>query len=719
MVTMFPVLKNSELRSFLLQEPVSIDDDGNQTFQPSRAQKLVRKFLGGDSPYRGLLLYHKLGAGKTCAAIGIAETIHASEFQKVIVVLPAALEPNFVNEIFKCGSTRYHGQESLVRQKYHFLHFNGLTKKKVLEMQKQSPPYFDNAVVIVDEAHNITKSVVKQESFVMMALFKMIASAKNSKVIVMTGTPMVNDAAEIAYIMTMVKGLSIRYRLKYPHLSRMNVIGIDEYLRHSHPCVVRHGFDMKQDVIWIDMLPDSFRYYDPKSRSKLVRRHPQDANNLHVLQRLNPQKIEIVELSPFELDAEKFDTLYVNENTDLCRPEMQEDFMQRVFGFVSFYQPDVNEVYPGVRHTHTVRCPMSDLQFDAYVLARTREIDMEKRQAKIRRKDDDGKNGSISVYRTFSRRACNFAFPSGIKRLFQSDIKRLTGQNVDDAQYAKHLRTVMKQLDSIPSALSVEHDLKFTSPKYFQLIENIHLLTSSKEYSGYGTALIYSSFRNVLEGLPIIQRVLDKNGFEEFNIHTDKKRGISISNITPNKKRYILFDSAKENPPMIQLLRIFNNELGLVDNDISIALQEALKKAHVPFDNMFGDIAQILIISEAGSEGISLKNVRQVHVIEPYWQRVRIQQVVGRAVRAYSHHSLPLEYRNVDVYLYISEFTQSQIKSVPSTLKKADQGVTTDQHLMNISMKKGKTIDSFVELLKRAAVDCPILQPNRKDCFYK
>ena len=47
-------------------------------------QKLVRDFMQGESPYRGLLLYLGLGVGKTCAAISIAEAIHN---RKEILVL--------------------------------------------------------------------------------------------------------------------------------------------------------------------------------------------------------------------------------------------------------------------------------------------------------------------------------------------------------------------------------------------------------------------------------------------------------------------------------------------------------------------------------------------------------------------------------------------------------------------------------------------------------
>ena len=48
-------------------------------------------------------------------------------------------------------------------------------------------------------------------------------------------------------------------------------------------------------------------------------------------------------------------------------------------------------------------------------------------------------------------------------------------------------------------------------------------------------------------------------------------------------------------------------------------------------NNFYGEVIKILMITSSGAEGISLKNVRYVHITEPYWHPVRNQQVIGRA----------------------------------------------------------------------------------------
>ena len=66
-----------------------------------RHQHVVKRFLVG-SPYRGLLVFHGLGSGKTCAAISAMEAL-MQDFPRVFVVLPASLQNNFVEEMAKCA----------------------------------------------------------------------------------------------------------------------------------------------------------------------------------------------------------------------------------------------------------------------------------------------------------------------------------------------------------------------------------------------------------------------------------------------------------------------------------------------------------------------------------------------------------------------------------------------------------------------------------------
>lgn len=63
---------------------------------------------------------------------------------------------------------------------------------------------------------------------------------------------------------------------------------------------------------------------------------------------------------------------------------------------------------------------------------------------------------------------------------------------------------------------------------------------------------------------------------------------------------------------------------------------------------------KVLLLSSSGGEGLDLKGVRQVQVLEPHFNKSKIDQVVGRARRFKSHAHLPEDQRNVEVEYYHS-----------------------------------------------------------------
>jgi len=92
-----------------------------------------------------------------------------------------------------------------------------------------------------------------------------------------------------------------------------------------------------------------------------------------------------------------------------------------------------------------------------------------------------------------------------------------------------------------------------------------------------------------------------------------------------------------------------------------------MKQLQTAANNNHGEIIKVFMITSSGAEGISLKNTRYVHILEPYWHPVRMEQVIGRARRICSHENLPDDERRVNVYLYLMRFTDEQL--VPAAIK--------------------------------------------------
>ena len=86
-------------------DSISCDTIGQGDFSLLTHQKIVRDYINLYTPYRGLLLYHGLGSGKTCTSIAIAEGMKNSK--KIIIMTPASLRTNYMEELKKCGDSLY------------------------------------------------------------------------------------------------------------------------------------------------------------------------------------------------------------------------------------------------------------------------------------------------------------------------------------------------------------------------------------------------------------------------------------------------------------------------------------------------------------------------------------------------------------------------------------------------------------------------------------
>ena len=129
----------------------------------------------------------------------------------------------------------------------------------------------------------------------------------------------------------------------------------------------------------------------------------------------------------------------------------------------------------------------------------------------------------------------------------------------------------------------------------------------------------------------------------------------------------------------------------------SISTQNSIEiKNTASEENKDGDIIKVILISRAGSEGIDLKNIRSIHIMEPWYNMNRIEQIIGRGVRNCSHRLLPYKKRNVLIYLYGTSYENENDELV--------EGI--DLYLYRISEIKAIKIGAVTRILKETAVDC-------------
>jgi hypothetical protein len=169
--------------------------------------------------------------------------------------------------------------------------------------------------------------------------------------------------------------------------------------------------------------------------------------------------------------------------------------------------------------------------------------------------------------------------------------------------------------------------------------------------------------------------------------------------------RYIAYTGDEDREKRNILLAMFNSKWSKVPGELADEI-----KRLAGADNKKGKICRVFMITQSGAEGISLSNVRQVHIMEPYWNYVRLDQVKGRAIRICSHADLPPAERHVDTYIYISKFSPKQIaeRRIAESILASDGETTTDQAIWELMKAKKKLADSLTEVMKAAAVDCEL-----------
>jgi hypothetical protein len=77
-------------------------------FELTPVQRIVSRFMHPMTPYNGTLLFHGVGVGKTCTAVTVAEQfLEFAPQSKVIVLVPQALKENFKKTVFDVSKLRW------------------------------------------------------------------------------------------------------------------------------------------------------------------------------------------------------------------------------------------------------------------------------------------------------------------------------------------------------------------------------------------------------------------------------------------------------------------------------------------------------------------------------------------------------------------------------------------------------------------------------------
>lgn len=106
-----------------------------------------------------------------------------------------------------------------------------------------------------------------------------------------------------------------------------------------------------------------------------------------------------------------------------------------------------------------------------------------------------------------------------------------------------------------------------------------------------------------------------------------------------------------------------------------------------------------LLLSSAGGEGLDLKGTRQIQVLEPHFNKDKLEQVIARGIRYKSHDYLPEDQRNVDVEHYVSQLPQP---NVVRRMFGAKRPGAVDEYLRTLSAQKDALNSQVRDLLRES-----------------
>ena len=303
-------------------------------------------------------------------------------------------------------------------------------------------------------------------------------------------------------------------------------------------------------------------------------------------------------------------------------------FKQMCNGYVSYFKGGNPEAYP-YKKTIIMNHSMNPYQYSAYKNMLLKEIQKDKETSGITNNDDfmvkvvssesRSDEVSISVFNN-SRLFSNIVFPE-LTDYQKQDSRKSVAEN-GLLKFINVLSAVRRNNSERLSPAEINKLIISTVEEYSSKFARVAELIKKSE----GPVFVYSNY--VTYGVEAMASVLYSLGYSNFESKT--------TNPNSNNLKYFIWKGGKDQGVVSNARRVFNS-----------------------MENKDGALIKVLFGTQSVMEGVDFKRVRQVHILDPWWNDSRIQQVVARAIRLCSHSGLPESSRITDVFIHLSTIPSS------------------------------------------------------------
>jgi superfamily II DNA or RNA helicase len=727
------IYEKKEFRDTEIKEKVNYNKSTTykKEFTLEPHQVFLKNYISPDTPYNGILVFHQTGVGKTCTAISIAEGFKKTlkNMNKKILVL-STLQQNFKDELYnfykektkknpedivQCTGKAYElGEDSIYltqqqkerevyKLKKSYYQFFGYKKfaNYITEntggwkgdensindkIKKFISKEFDDRVIIIDEIQNIKTDNRKELKSVQPILQSIIKYGKNIKLVLMSATPMFDRPDEIIFYINLLLQNDRRQIINKSDIFNKN----DGTLKLDAENKLREVF--KGYVSYVrGEKPFSFpfRIY-PKISNIPNYDYYISGEKIEKDKKIKYTKIILCTMENIQSNTYKY---YLNKkikegkikeninneennNNQENNQENSNENAKKNMGLLYDLTKISNITFPMINN--------NDNKNNINIIDKK----------KI-------KSSNISSIGSFNKSSIDSDFDNGLGGYYK--VTNIIGSK-KIVQYRYQSHAIFNKDTNNESPFADEKHLNNYSTKFYSALETIKKST--------GLILVFSQF--IEQGALSFALMLEQNGFDrecsdgeykllDYNANKLKKGG---------KRKFICYKCGKDASYIDHYDEKSNNYhvfkrakyilcIGESKDIVKIKKEDALKKFR-DRKNMYGEEIKIIIGTRIISEGLDFKFLRQVHILEPWYNLSRHEQIIGRAIRYLSHKDLPLEEQNSEIYQYAS--------ILPKKNDSISIRESVDLKNYRIAENKDIIIKNITRIMKESAVDCALFR---------
>tara|TARA_B110000003_G_scaffold23799_3_gene22779 strand:+ start:33293 stop:37771 length:4479 start_codon:yes stop_codon:yes gene_type:complete len=638
----------------------------NLEFELLPHQKFIRNYLSFATPYNSLLIYHGLGTGKTCSSIGVAEEFRTYANQmgvnkKIIIVASKLVQDNYRKQLFPEHKLKKVGGlwniKSCVGNKFikeiNPMNMENLSREDVVKQINVIIRENYEFMAYLEFARQIEKEIKKfsikegDDDKQIKIKIQAIRDKYSDRLIVIDEVHNIRDTEIVGNNkkdMDTMKSTTEYFQKLVTYADNLKLL-----LLTGTPMYNSH-----EEIIWLLNL---MNLNDDRYSIKTTDIFNADGNMTEKGKELLIQKsrgyVSFVQgedpyLFPFRLYPNDDITMGGYRDNSLKYIMGKQDFSYPTKQMNGYELPEGRDGKRGIKHLDLFITKPGNKQkegYEGYIEHLINNNLLNEQQ----------ENFSYTML-TVPSQLLNICYPKTDKedwkyRYGSNGLKQIMNYNhslLNEFEYKENHEGFFKQ-----------DNLREYSGKITQIIKEVD---RSK-----GIILIYSQF---IEGGCIpVALALEESGYSKHggSLFKNKKGAIE------KKGKYIMITGNKElNKNLKQTMNICNDE-----------------------DNKNGKDIKVIIISQAGSEGLDFANIRQVHILDAWYNLNRTGQIEGRAIRNQSHCNLKFKDRNVLICLH-------------GTYGLTDNKEAADLYMYRVAEKKAEITGKVARVLKETAIDCKL-----------